>query len=238
MYRKSLPLVLATTTTIIFSLSLSNIQNCLSISQDSTTKLVTITMPPPSYLDILSNNNNNDNNPTTINPTFSTYENPIYGVKIQYPSNWQKMDFDGHNGNNSLPIAGFIPPSENDSGLLENLLIVVEKLHYQNTPIKQFADSLVSSYKSNLHDFQLIELNPLTTPALNSAYKIEYTYSSDMLMLKTMVVLTISGGIAYMISNNADSSDFSYYLPIIQKMIDSFATTTTNTQTNAMAPSI
>ena len=214
----------------IFFLSLLNIQNCLSISQDST-KLVTITMPPlpPPYLYILSNNNNNS---ATINPTFSTYENPVYGVRIQYPSNWQKMDFDGHYGNNSLPIAGFIPPSENDSGLLENLLIVVKKLHSQNTPIKQFADSLVSSYKSNLHNFQLIELNPLTTPALNSAYKIEYTHSSDMLMLKTMEVWTISGGIAYMISYNADSSDFSNYLPIIQKMIDSFATTTTNTQTN------
>jgi eukaryotic-like serine/threonine-protein kinase len=218
MRRKSLPLVLATTTTTIFSLSLSNIQNCLSISQDSTTKLVTITMPPPSYLDILSNNNNSA---ATINPTFSTYENPTYGVKIQYPSNWQKMDFDGHHGNNSLPIAGFIPPSENDSGLLENLVIVVKKLHSQSTSLKQFADSLVSSYKSNLHNFQLIELNPLTTPALNSAYKIEYTHSSDMLMLKTMVVVTISGGIAYMISYNADSSDFSNYLPIIQKMIDS-----------------
>ena len=194
-------------------------------------------MLPPSYLDILSNNNNN-NSAATIKSTFSTYENPTYGVKIQYPSNWQKMDFDRHHGNNSLPIAGFIPPWENDSGLLENLLIVVKKLHSQNTSLKQFADSLVSSYKSNLHSFQLIELNPLTTPALNSAYKIEYTHSSDMLMLKTMEVWTISGGIAYMISYNADSSDFSNYLPIIQKMIDSFATTTTNTQTNAMAPSI
>jgi hypothetical protein len=141
----------------IFFLSLLNIQNCLSISQDST-KLVTITMPPlPSpYLDILSNNDNN-NNSATINPTFSTYENPIYGVKIQYPSNWQKMDFDRHYGNNSLPIAGFIPPSENDSGLLENLMIVVKKLHSQNTSLKQFVDSMISSYKSSLHNFQLIK---------------------------------------------------------------------------------
>jgi hypothetical protein len=60
-----------------------------------------------------------------------------------------------------------------------------------------------------------------------------------MLMLKTMEVWTINGGIAYMISYNADSSYFSNYLPIIQKMIDSFATTTTtNTQTKAMGPSI
>jgi hypothetical protein len=237
MYIASLPSVLAIAITTIFSLSLLNIQNCLSMSQDSKTKLLTLTTMPP-YLDILSNNNNN--NPTIINPAFSTYENPTYGIKIQYPSNWQKMDFDRHYGNNSLPIAGFIPPSENDSGLLENLVIVVKKLHSQSTSLKQFADSLVSSYKSNLHNFQLIELNPLTTPALNSAYKIEYTHSSDMLMLKTMEVWTISGDTVYMISYNADSGDFSNYLPVIQKMIDSFATTTatTNTQAKAITPSI
>jgi hypothetical protein len=238
MYRKSLPSALAITITTIFSLSLLNIQNCFSITQDSATRLLTLTIPS-SYINILSNNSNNST--ATINPTFSTYENPVYGVKIQYPSNWQKMDFDRHNSNNSLPIAGFIPPSENDSGLLENLMIVVKKLHSQNTSLKQFVDSLIPSYKSKLYNFQLIELNPLTTPALNSAYKIEYTHSSDMLMLKTMEVWTIEGGIAYMISYNADSSDFSNYLPTIQKMIDSFATTSTtatDTQTKTMAPSI
>jgi hypothetical protein len=238
MYRKSLPSALAITMTITISLSLLNIQNCFSITQDSATRLLTLTIPS-SYIDILSNNSNNST--ATINPTYSTYENPTYGVKIQYPSNWQKMDFDRHNSNNSLPIAGFIPPSENDSGLLENLMIVVKKLHSQNTSLKQFVDSLIPSYKSKLYNFQLIELNPLTTPALNSAYKIEYTHSSDMLMLKTMEVWTIEGGIAYMISYNADSSDFSNYLPTIQKMIDSFATTgttATDTQTKTMAPSI
>jgi hypothetical protein len=98
------------------------------------------------------------------------------------------MDFDRHYNNNSLPIAGFISLSENDSGLVENFLIVVKKLHSQNTSLKQFVDSLVSSYKPSLHDFQLIEFNPLATPALNSAYKLEYIYSTDMLMLKTMEV--------------------------------------------------
>ena len=218
----------------IFFLSLLNIQNCLSISQDSTTRLLTLTtMPPVPYLDIISNNNNS----VTINPIFSTYENLVYGIKIQYPSNWQKMEFDRHYGNNSLPIAGFSPPSENDSGLLENLVIVVKKLHSQNTSLKQFVDSLVSSYKSSFHNFQLVGLNPLTTPALNSAYKLEYTHSTDMLMLKTMEVWTINGDIAYMISYNADSTDFSNYLPVIQKMIDSFATTK-NIQTKPMIPSI
>jgi hypothetical protein len=58
-----------------------------------------------------------------------------------------------------------------------------------------------------------------------------------MLMLKTMEVWTINGDIAYMISYNADSTDFSNYLPVIQKMIDSFATTK-NIQTKPMIPSI
>jgi hypothetical protein len=65
-------------------------------------------------------------------------------------------------------------------------VIVVKKLHSQNTSLKQFADSLVSSYKSSLQNLQLIELNRLTTPALNSAYKIGYIHNSDMFMLKTI----------------------------------------------------
>jgi hypothetical protein len=82
-----------------------------------------------------------------------------------------------------------------------------------------------------------MEFNPLATPALNSAYKLEYIYSTDMLMLKTMEVWTIDGDIAYMILYNADSTDFSNYLPVIQKMIDSFATTTSTTiQTKAITP--
>jgi serine/threonine-protein kinase len=53
-----------------------------------------------------------------------------------------------------------------------------------------------------------------------------------MLTLRTMEVWTINGDKAYMISYNADPSDFSNYLPTIQKMIDSFATT--NIQTKAI----
>jgi hypothetical protein len=63
------------------------------------------------------------------------------------------MDFDRHYNNNSLPIAGFISLSENDSGLVENFLIVVKKLHSQNTSLKQFVDLLVSSYKPQLARF-------------------------------------------------------------------------------------
>jgi hypothetical protein len=46
------------------------------------------------------------------------------------------MDFDRHYNNNSLPIDGFISLSENDSGLVEKFLIVVKKLHSQNTSLK------------------------------------------------------------------------------------------------------
>jgi hypothetical protein len=78
------------------------------------------------------------------------------------------MEFDGHYSNKSLVIAGFIPPSENDSGVLENLVIAVKILPSQNTYLKQFVDSMISSYKLDFPNFQLTDLSPLKTPALNS----------------------------------------------------------------------
>jgi hypothetical protein len=58
---------------------------------------------------------------TTVMPrtTFLPYENPAYGIKIQYPSYWQRVDL----GRNF--IVSFFPPSKNDSGLLENLVVGV-----------------------------------------------------------------------------------------------------------------
>ncbi len=45
---------------------------------------------------------------------FLTYQDPIYGIKIQYPSDWEKVQFDGNF------IVGFISSSKRVSGLPPN----------------------------------------------------------------------------------------------------------------------
>ena len=43
--------------------------------------------------------------------------------------------------------------------------------------------------------------------------------------LQAMLILTIKGDKAYIISYNAEPTKFSYYLPTLEKMIDSFQIT-------------
>jgi hypothetical protein len=43
--------------------------------------------------------------------------------------------------------------------------------------------------------------------------------------LQAMLILTIKGDKAYIISYNAEPTKFSYYLPTLQKMINSFQIT-------------
>ena len=160
---------------------------------------------------------------TTVMPrtTFLTYENPAYGIKIQYPSYWQRVDL----GRNF--IVSFIPPSENDSGLLENLVVGVSRLSSHSVSLNDFAAARINLYKSQYTDFVLTDTSQGTTSTGSPIYKIEYTHSNGRLAIKTMEVWAIKGTTAFMILYNADTSEYPILAPIIQKMVDSFGTATT-----------
>ncbi|HZI70035.1 MAG TPA: hypothetical protein VFD60_02630 [Nitrososphaeraceae archaeon] len=76
------------------------------------------------------NSDNNNNNYANIIPlvshtdsyynispatSFLTYQDPVYGIKIQYPSDWERIHFDKNF------IVGFVSTSSHDSGVLENV---------------------------------------------------------------------------------------------------------------------
>ena len=70
---------------------------------------------------------------------FRTYQDPIYGIKIQYPSDWEKMQFDRNF------IVGFVSSSKRDSGLLPNLMIAVLKSHSPSTSLSDFGNARIST---------------------------------------------------------------------------------------------
>jgi hypothetical protein len=72
-----------------------------------------------------------------INPketNFSTYENPLYGIKILYPADWNKLEF-GQITADGL-VVGFALPREGkplseinvSHFILENILIAVTRI--------------------------------------------------------------------------------------------------------------
>jgi hypothetical protein len=85
-----------------------------------------ILMPSYSYSRNSDNNNNNvisillavpthGNYDISTATSFLTYQDPVYGIKIQYPSDWEKIHFDKNF------IVGFVSTSSHDSGVLENV---------------------------------------------------------------------------------------------------------------------
>jgi eukaryotic-like serine/threonine-protein kinase len=154
---------------------------------------------------------------TTSSP-FLTYENPTYRIRIQYPSDWEKLEFSQRN-----IVVIFRSSRENSSDTkLENLLIQVGNLPSQNIPLDEVVRANINKLKQSLIDFELIELNATTLSGNNPAHKVVYINREGEDELKTMQVVSIKEDKVYLITYTAEASRYDRYLPTIQKMIHSF----------------
>jgi len=151
---------------------------------------------------------------------FLTYENLSFGIKILYPANWDKQENTSSSSNNSTlyDIVTFSPPLKNSSNIIGKLAIKVDNISdIKPTTLANYSDAIISDLKQ---DFRVTESN--ATLAGNPAYKVVYTGLEESVDLQAMLVLAIKGDRVYMISYTAEPEKYSYYLPTVQKMIDSF----------------
>jgi hypothetical protein len=159
----------------------------------------------------------------TTSSNLLTYENPTYAFRIQYPPNWEKVEFDQgiEEGHRNI-IVNFVSPLGGSSDTFrEYLIIEVGDLRSQNISLDQYTNTQISSRRS-LPSFELIESASATLSG-NPARKVMYTYSNaEIGIARTMELLTIKDHKLYFISYTADATKYSSYLPTIQKMTDSF----------------
>ena len=151
---------------------------------------------------------------------FLTYENHSFGIKILYPANWNKQENTSSSSNNSTlyDIVTFSPPLKNSSNIIGKLAVKVDNISdIKPTTLANYTDAIISDLKQ---DFRVTESN--TTLAGNPAYKILYTGLEESVDLQAMLVMAIKGDRAYIISYTAEPEKYSYYLPTVQKITDSF----------------
>lgn len=212
-------LTIAIMTAMLLSLSTLPKQSALVYALANTTALPNSQSSPAKTTTTTTANNTN----------FLTYQNPISGIKIQYPSGWLKEAAAGtgvtfvlpagknnnNNSNNSTPeqflaklnttaIAGFPP----------------------NVPLKGMADGVLNGYKHLLPNFQL-ESYMNTTLGGSPAVKIVYMFTDPRHGgdFKASDTATIKGNRLYVIQYYVQSSKYQSYLPTLQKMLDSFEVT-------------
>ena len=145
------------------------------------------------------------------NSKFITYDNPTFGVRIQYPSDWGRLDLSFLQDSADID---FYPLA--DTSLAKNLKIQVKNLPFHNMTLEEYTNTQINLLEENLLE------SSTTTLADIPGYKIVFTNIEG---LKTMQVWTIKDDKAYIITYVAKEEDYENDLQIAQKMIDSFEIT-------------
>lgn len=151
---------------------------------------------------------------SSLTNTFATYEYPAYGITIQYPYNWEKIEYPriGLATVGSDLIVNFEAPVVNASDhWREHLMIQVLKQTQAKKLIPQSETTLGGMHGYKRVDNSTMEISNLDR---NTQTKLD---------LRTMDVWTTNGnGNTYLLTYKAVNSRYAYYLPTIQKMLDSF----------------
>lgn len=159
---------------------------------------------------------NNSSNSTN----FLTYENPTLGIKILYPTDWVKLENTSSPNKNStlIDLVTFGPQSNNSSDIPGKLVVKVDNISdIKPINVSEYSNQIIGDLSQ---DFKVAEST--TTLAGLPAYEFVYTGAEESVDLKAMLVLTIKGDRAYIMSYTAEPEIFQSYLPKVQKIIDSF----------------
>jgi eukaryotic-like serine/threonine-protein kinase len=149
-----------------------------------------------------------------------SYENPTYGIKIQYPSNWMASA-------NQLPtynsIIGFYSPLESLSDVLPVEFALSITTYTNNISLDEYTKITRTALEQQ--GMEITE-SESTTLAGNPAHKITFSPGDQIAQnspveFKFMQIFTTIGNKVYSLSYNAEASKFSTHLDTIQQMLNS-----------------
>ena len=159
---------------------------------------------------------------TTPTTNFLPYVNSTYGIKLQYPSSWDREE-NGTIQDTEIDVVTFYPPAVNSNASLD---ISIDSISDENgIALAQYASSGVSDLKQSLKNFKLVGLSTNSVLAGLPAYKSIYTYADQNAIFKDMEIGAIRGDKAYILTYEAGVNEYDKYLAITQELINSFQVT-------------
>ena len=141
--------------------------------------------------------------PSSTRQSFTTYADLADGITIQYPSVWQKIEYPAAPKSTAgdKVVVNFLAPIVNASDKWREYLMIQV---LNQSAVK----NLVPQAK--------------TTLAGSPGHELVYTNNEESFHLKTLEVWTTIGDHTYLLIYKAEATKYSSYLPIIQRMLDSF----------------
>lgn len=170
--------------------------------------------------------NNNDSN-----ISFLTYENPIYGISIEYPSAWTYQEPEEESSANTtiFSIVDISPPISENPNVATNFQMGIENLQSPSS-LDQYARTVINSYRGNLN-FSLISVDLNSTLSGRPAYQIIFTdVTEDGIERKSIERGTVDevNNRVYYVAFNTETSMYEKFLPIVQTMMNSLKLDTSN----------
>lgn len=156
---------------------------------------------------------------------FLTYEDTPYGFKIEYPADWEKVQFSpGITQGPDNMVVNFLSPLRGPSQTFrEYLLIEAANVTSVVSNLSTFSKQELSFLAQSFPHFTPVLVNSSSSLAGHNAYTVVFTYSDPIVgTAKAMEIWAIIGSKGYILSYHADSSDYTSYLPSIENMIHSF----------------
>ena len=190
-----------------------------------------------------NNNGTNDNNslqvtssPTSANDKFNAYDNPVLGIRMDYPSTWSVSEYSYNPAANNT-VVGFLSPSKtgselgNVSGVSGSFVPYLDLYVFDSKNMS--LDMLFNVTKSKFYNktnFAVIESKPILLKGNRQAFELVYDaiIGGDE-QLRKVQAYTIADGKVYTISFTSQAALFSDYLPTVNKMIYSFEAKDKNT---------
>lgn len=155
----------------------------------------------------------------TDNTSFLPYSNFSLGIQIQYPSSWIEQQI--HNQSSYILVVFSSPPGASKG----TVSLIVGKMGLQNMSLQQYAETGINQLRYSFADFNLIMSNKTTVASGIPAYRVIFTYDQGGTPIKQMQVWTVSSNEFYILTYGSRSADYSIYLPLVERMIDSFKIT-------------
>jgi len=201
----------------------------LENSNDTTKALVFLDLAERQLGEDLLNIANANLSTSTAIPrdTFLIYSSPSYGLRMQYQYNWVLEGTSYPTGAGGVQITSFYLPDTSIG--LPYLRIGVDNLS------KEFPQSSTISANDYLNrslehknstgfpGFKLLESDTHNNLAHHPAYTIVWTYTNPTYGIRKSIEMgTIIGNKGYFVDYTAAEGKFQYYLPVVQKMINSF----------------
>jgi hypothetical protein len=149
------------------------------------------------------------------------YESPDYGITTQYPEGWEILI--QRTSNSSISLRFDSPPENDTDTFRENVLFVIDTIS-NNTALSNFTSAAVTSYLERYPDLKFTEVSSTNlTNGTIPAYKLVASRTQEG--LDFMQIFAVKDDKVYTITYSSPTTRYYTYLPIIERVIDSFEVT-------------